>query len=322
MAKEMAKTRLPERFENDGQRKLHASGVSQPTVVERLKASKSIVSAWFTGSGKPGPVHRASLERWLTIPRGDWDRPACLAATPAPPPEPTHTPASTTEAAPGEAAPGESLGLDGLQRVILETQASLQSLSDRDRITARRDLARMQSEYAKLHRESQSAREAFLDSAEFSDICKTLLAAFPGDSLTFRDHLARAGVDLPLPPPVDVASQLGPPTSLEDLDALITQLRVAKEFRDGGEPRLAWAHTIGLELDLHAKDIANLLEAYPDHAHTFLDLLEPQDRASIESEFKLRIAITDVKSLPAPLRVKVASLVTALRHPDIASELA
>ena len=325
---------------------LAKAGLGANQFAEKLHVSKATMSRWLSGGTEPPRTKQAEIAKYFPAVEVPWRRARRDAilrrVTASRLPElpevtqPTVVPARQVRTIPASSPndqinSGQSsdvdqdnlinLGLDGLADSIRSTAAGLPGLDVRDKITATRDLGRLQQTYEKLHREATTARQEFRDSAEFQDICKALLAAFPGDSLTFRDHLARAGVDLPLPPPVDVASQLGPPTSLEDLDALITQLRVAKEFRDGGEPSLAWAHTIGLELDLHAKEIASLLEAYPERAQVFLDLLESQDRALIRCEFNLRTAITEMKALPGTTRDAVARLVTSLRYPDVAEEI-
>jgi hypothetical protein len=69
----MASKHLSCQFENEGQRKLHVSGIRQSEVVKKLDISKATVWGWFSGSGKPGPKHRPVLSSWLQIDPLDWD---------------------------------------------------------------------------------------------------------------------------------------------------------------------------------------------------------------------------------------------------------
>ena len=277
------------------------------------------MSEWKSGRSKPNPTDRQRLESVAGIPARLWDAP------PASQPRaskalPTSPDAITVEL-PFPTNEDFAMGPEGIACVIRRLDATLPQLCPKDRVAALRDMARHVAVHEKLRRDATTARAEYLSSSEFAEDCRALLGAFPGNAAHFRECLSRIGVSLPEAPSNEVGASREPPVDADDLDELISELRVAKEFRDGEEYALSWAHLLTLELDLHAPAIAKLLERFPARATEFLDLLVDVDRKRIQAEFELRLAISDAKSLPSEQRAKVVTLVAALRQTEIAEEI-
>lgn len=287
------------------------------------------MSEWKKGRSKPNQSDRQKLEATAGIPIRLWDAPPAarpeapkpIATTTAPAVESRPNGGRECDASEPVTAEDLALGPAGLERVIHTLESTLDQLTPKDRLTALRDLAHALAVHEKLRLAAAEAREEYLASPAFMADCRALLGAFPASAPAFRDALARVGVQLPEPPRVEVAASREPPADLDDLEDLIAELRVAQALLNGGEPALAWAHTLGLELDLHASGIAKILEKHPARVTGFLDLLVDVDRVKIERELELRLAIVDVRAMPDDVRLKVVSLVTALGASSVAAEI-
>jgi hypothetical protein len=277
------------------------------------------MSEWKAGRSKPNPNDRQKLETVAGIPARLWDAPANTQPKTSKP-LPTN-PAAITVELPFPTSEEFAMGPGGIECVIRRLDATLKELSPKDRVLALRDMAHHVAVHEKLRRDATTARAEYLGSSEFAEDTRALLGAFPGNAAQFRECLSRVGVQLPEAPSNEVAASREPPVDADDLDELIAELKVAKEYRDGEEYALSWAHLLALELDLHAGAIAKLLERNPERATEFLDLLVEVDRKRIQAEFELRLAISDAKALPAESRAKVIALVAALRQPEIAEEI-
>ncbi len=277
------------------------------------------MSEWKSGRSKPNATDRQKLETVASIPARLWDAPPNSQPKSAKP-LPT-SPAAITVELPFPTGEELQMGPTGIECVIRRLDATLPQLTPKDRVLALRDMAHHVAVHEKLRRDATTARAEYLSSTEFAEDCRALLGAFPGDAARFRECLSRIGVQLPEAPSNEVGASREAPVDSDDLDELIGELKVAKEYRDGEEYALSWAHLLALELDLHAPAIAKLLERFPGRATEFLDLLVEVDRKRIQAEFELRLAISDAKSLPPEHRSKVVSLVGALRHPDVAREI-
>lgn len=138
----MAKTRLPAHFTNEGQRKLHVSGVRQSVVVERLDVSKATVSGWFAGTGKPGQALRSKLAKWLEISGLDWDNPPAGNETEQVERDTGPAPASVPTA-PAVEVPVVRVGtpIEQLQQTLEDVRAEIAKLKRLTTDTKRPDIA-------------------------------------------------------------------------------------------------------------------------------------------------------------------------------------
>lgn len=215
------------------------------------------------------------------------------------------------------------MGLDGLGKVIEMTHEALHSgtLPPKEYTVALRDLGHHQGVYARLRADELTALQKFVSGPEYAEHCRVLAGAFPETVSEFRERLARFGFELPAPASNELEPSREPPVDESDLDDLLKELRVAKEMRDVGEDVLAWAHLLGLELDVHSDAIARLLEQYPDHAIEFIDLLDNVSKRKIQDAFNLRVAINRVTKLPLEARAVVSELLSALHQDSVANEI-
>jgi hypothetical protein len=334
----------PAVYSCEGQRLLCEVVTATATVVANVTGvGKPRISHWKSGRCKPDSAARAKLFRSFGIPESSWDAPPADARPSSPAPKSAPKPApkapsrrdpiplsrvdaealSTMTEPPTDevTATDRALGIDGLERVIRDTEALLPELTARDRLTALRDISHMIAAHEKIRYDRTTARQEYLASADFRADVQAIFGAVPMHARAFRVALSGIGVDVPESPAVDAPAVTAPPTTTADLDDMLRALREAADLRDGGEPYLAWAAVLRLELDRHTDAIAVLLLAHPEREDEFFALLPQVEQVRIANALHLRRTIFAARDLSETARGIVSRLLRALSHDDVAKEV-
>jgi transcriptional regulator with XRE-family HTH domain len=331
----------------EGHRLLCESPHSPAEIATLSGQRRQRVSEWRTGQKRPTDEARAALERAVGIPVGAWECPPTR-REPVPPvaavaPRPAQVaPGEARGAAEGPGAlPGgagasladverltssgelPALGLAGLERLAARIRALEPSLPPRERVSALQAEARVLQAHEGIRLRAADSRDDFLTSAEFRDDVRSIVSALAGlDATGLRDRLRRLGVvDLP-----EVATELAPddldaPATLEDVDAILFELEVAKRFRDGGETALAAAHTAPLCLDANANALAALVLDDNARAARLLELVDATDERTLSTALARAMAVRDVKALAPEVRTVVAQLLELVGQEPLARQI-
>lgn len=310
----------------EGQRLSVESPYSVAETARLIGRPKQRVSDWWRGKCRPSTEDRGALEKAIGVPSRAWDAPP-LRKEPATPAKPVAVVVDATPVAPVPGIPDvesldlPALGLSGLERLAARLRALEPSLPPRERVSALQAEARVLAVHEGLRQKAADQREEYLQSADFLEGVRALLAVVPGSATELRAHLGRLGVALPPPPAASSIVVDEPPANAEDINDLIRELETAEGFRKAGEVGLAMAHTLGLNLDAHADAIAVLL--LDDHASAarLLSLLEGADAAIIQGALERAMSVRDVAALPAETRRTVAELLVRLGHTDVAAQI-
>jgi hypothetical protein len=213
-----------------------------------------------------------------------------------------------------------SFGLAGLENLAARMRALEPTLPPRERVTALQAEARILAAHEALKQKQADARRDYFESQEFKDDVRVLAAALP-DGTELRRLLARFGVSLPEPPATATTGEIAGPETAEDVEEVIVELEAAAKLRSAGEPGLAAARIVALNLEGNGNAIARVIAGKPKLAGRLLELLDGADAALIRTALERHMALKDVAALPAEARACVAELLRQLGCADAAHEI-
>jgi transcriptional regulator with XRE-family HTH domain len=213
-------------FSTEGHRLLMACPLSPADIARKADVPRQRVSQWRTGRSRPSGEAREALERAIGISATSWDAPP-VAQPGGPktvPPSPPVVDDAPVDLGALDSAPSaelEDLGLAGLEGVVSRLRELAPSLPPRERVQAIAAEGRIHTTIVNIRAKEADARREYLDSEDFRQDVRLLVAAFPSSAAMVRSVLGRLGVELP-PPATQAASVVhAAPRTADDVERLI-----------------------------------------------------------------------------------------------------